>query len=106
MAHDYNMKLRLRASRNARRAIGLAAVAALAVWFEWCAHAAPLRVATFRCDVTPWPGETLVWTAKLIKVEEPLLAKGIVLEDGTNRYVLCASTIPLASRGSSTLISL
>jgi hypothetical protein len=52
--------------------------------------AAPLRVATFRCDVTPWPGEALVWTAKLVKVEEPLLAKGIVLEDGTNRYVLCA----------------
>src|ERR1035437_1033115 len=49
-----------------------------------------LRLCAFRCDVTPWLGETLVWTAKLIKVEEPLLAKGIVLEDGTNRYVLCA----------------
>ena len=54
------------------------------------ALAAPLRVATFRCDVTPWPGEPLVWAAKLVKVEDPLLAKGIVLEDGTNRYVLCA----------------
>jgi hypothetical protein len=49
-----------------------------------------LRVATFRCDVTPWPGEPLVWATKLVKVEEPLLAKGIVLADGTNRYVLCA----------------
>jgi hypothetical protein len=57
---------------------------------EGDALAAPLRVATFRCDVTPWPGEALVWTAKLVKVEDPLLAKGILLEDGTNRYVLCA----------------
>jgi hypothetical protein len=62
----------------------------MAVWFELCAFGAPLRVATFRCDVTPWSGETLLWTAKLVKVEEPLLAKGIVLEDGTNRYVVCA----------------
>jgi hypothetical protein len=90
MAHDYHMKLRLRPFRKTRPAIWLAVVAALAVSLEWCAVAAPLRVATFRCDVTPWPGETLVWTAKLVKVEEPLLAKGIVLEDGTNRYVLCA----------------
>ena len=73
-----------------RPATWLAAAACLAVWFEGCAVVAPLRVATFRCDVTPWPGEALVWTAKLVKVEEPLLAKGIVLEDGTNRYVLCA----------------
>src|ERR1035438_5038683 len=90
MVHDYDMKLRLHAFRKARPVIWLAAVAASAVWLEWCVVAAPLRVATFRCDVTPWPGETLVWTAKLVKVEEPLLAKGIVLEDGTNRYVLCA----------------
>src|ERR1035438_3662574 len=90
MAHDYNMKLRVCAFCKARPAIWLAVLAALAVGFERCAVAAPLRVATFRCDVTPWPGETLVWTAKLVKVEEPLLAKGIVLEDGTNRYVLCA----------------
>jgi hypothetical protein len=75
---------------KAHRAACLAAAASLAMWFELCAFGAPLRVATFRCDVTPWPGETLVWTAKLVKVEEPLLAKGIVLEDGTNRYVVCA----------------
>src|ERR1039457_7459764 len=90
MVHDDEVKLPLRPLRKTRPAIWLAAVAALAVWFEWCAVAAPLRVATFRCDVTPWPGEAMVWTAKLVKVEEPLLAKGIVLEDGTNRYVLCA----------------
>jgi hypothetical protein len=53
------------------------------------ADAASLRVATFRCDATPGLGEPLVWATKLTQVEEPLLAKGIVLEDGTNRMVLC-----------------
>src|ERR1017187_8188723 len=90
MVHDCSAQLRLYAHRKTRLAISMAAVVLLAVGFELCAIAAPLRVATFRCDVTPWPGEALVWTAKLVKVEEPLLAKGIVLEDGTNRYVLCA----------------
>jgi len=90
MIHDCNAQLCPGSFRQTRRAIWLAAAASLAVWFEACAVAAPLRVANFRCEVTPWPGEALVWTAKLVKVEEPLLAKGIVLEDGTNRYVLCA----------------
>ncbi|HVM48998.1 MAG TPA: hypothetical protein VMU04_13285 [Candidatus Acidoferrum sp.] len=49
-----------------------------------------MRVATFRCDITPGPGEPLVWATPLTKVEEPLLGKGIVLEDGTNRFILCA----------------
>lgn len=57
---------------------------------EGRAVAAPLRVAAFRCDVTPWVGEPLVWTARLVKVEAPLLAKGVVIEDGANRFVLCA----------------
>src|ERR1017187_9156339 len=90
MVRDCNVRLRRYAFRKLRPATWLAAAACLAVWFERCAVAAPSRMATFRCDVTPWPGEALVWTAKLVKVEEPLLAKGIVLEDGTNRYVLCA----------------
>ena len=49
-----------------------------------------LRVATFRVDATPPPGEPLIWSVPLVKVEEPLLAKGIVLEAGNTRYVLCA----------------
>jgi hypothetical protein len=61
----------------------------LAACFAFGVSAAPLRVATFRCDVTPRPGEPLVWATRLTKVEAPLLAKGIVLEDGTNRMVLC-----------------
>jgi hypothetical protein len=52
---------------------------------------APLpRVATFQCDITPPLGEPMLWATKLTKVEQPLLAKGVLLEDGTNRYVLCA----------------
>jgi hypothetical protein len=54
------------------------------------ANPAALRVGTFRCDITPGHGEALVWATPLVKVEEPLLAKGIVLEEGPNRYVLCA----------------
>lgn len=52
--------------------------------------AAPLRVAAFRCDATPPLGEPMIWATKLERVVTPLLAKGVVLEDGTNRYVLCA----------------
>ena len=90
MLHNCIARFSLVRFPKARPATWLAAAAALAAWFELCSFGAPLRVATFRCNVTPWPGETLVWTAKLVKVEEPLLAKGVVLEDGTNRYVLCA----------------
>ena len=51
-----------------------------------------LRVATFRCDVTPPHGHPLCGglTAPLSTVEDPLWAKGIVLDDGAARYVLCA----------------
>lgn len=52
--------------------------------------AAPLRVATFRCEVTPPPGEPLIWDVPLTRVESPLWAKGIVLEDARGRYVVCA----------------
>ncbi len=68
----------------------LAAALLAAGGFNSSASSPALRVAAFRCDVTPPPGEPLVWTTKLVKVDEPLLAKGIVLEDGTNRYALCA----------------
>jgi hypothetical protein len=47
-------------------------------------------VAAFRCDVTPPPGEPLIWTQPLVSALDPLWAKGVVLEDGTDRYVLCA----------------
>ena len=55
------------------------------------AVAAPLRAATFQCDVTPPLGEPIYSGYQpLAEVEHPLLAKGIVLEDGQRRYVLCS----------------
>lgn len=57
----------------------------------WAATAG-LRVATFTCDVTPPLGHPLCggWIKPLAAVDEPLLAKGIVLSEGKDRYVLCA----------------
>jgi hypothetical protein len=54
------------------------------------AEPARLSVAAFRCDVTPPLGEPLLWATNLIQVVDPLLAKGVLLQDGTNRFVLCA----------------
>ena len=49
------------------------------------------RVATFRCDVTPPLGEAIYSSYQpLATVEHPLLAKGIVLEGGGERYILCS----------------
>jgi len=61
----------------------------------WTASAAQsaqpprFRVATFRSDVTLPLGDRL-YSFPLKTVEHPLLAKGIVLDDGGKRYVLCA----------------
>jgi len=54
-------------------------------------EAAGLRVATFSCDATPpVGGHPLIWVVPVKEVETPLWAKGIVIEDGSRRYVLCA----------------
>jgi hypothetical protein len=89
MTDDCITRLRFGSFRRTRATIWAAAVAAFCAWFGCEGAAAPLRVATFRCDVTPGLGEPMVWANKLTRVEDPLLAKGIVLEDGTNRMVLC-----------------
>ncbi len=54
--------------------------------------ASSLRVAAFACDVTPPVGHPLCggWIQPLQSVEDPLLAKGIVLAEGESRYVVCA----------------
>jgi len=55
------------------------------------AETSRFRLATFECDVTPPPdGHPLIWVTPVKTVETPLLARGIVLDDGQNRYVLCA----------------
>lgn len=54
------------------------------------AAAGSLRVGAFRADATPPKGEPLIWVVPLVETLDPLLAKGIVLEDGRERVVLCA----------------
>jgi hypothetical protein len=50
-----------------------------------------LRVASFQCDVTPPLGAAIYSSYRPLEtIEHPLLAKGIVLEDGDQRYVLCS----------------
>jgi len=49
------------------------------------------KVATFVVDVTPpKDAHPLIWLIPVKEVETPLLAKGIVLDAGSSRYVLCA----------------
>jgi len=50
---------------------------------------AGLRAAAFRADVTPALGEPLIWVDPAREVLDPLLAKGLVLESASLRYVLC-----------------
>jgi hypothetical protein len=67
------------------------AIAAACLTSLVAAEPAQFRLGTFRCDVTPpVGGHPLIWLTPVAQVEEPLLAKGIVLDDGQNRYVLCA----------------
>jgi hypothetical protein len=50
-----------------------------------------LRLATFSCDVTPpLGGHPLIWITPAETVEDPLLAKGVIIEHDGQRYVLCA----------------
>jgi hypothetical protein len=53
------------------------------------AAAPTFRAATFQSDVTLPIGD-LLYAKPLATVEHPLLAKGVVLDDGAGRYVLCA----------------
>lgn len=54
--------------------------------------ASGLWAAPFACDVTPPLGHPLCggWIKPLEAVDDPLLAKGIVLADGKARYVVCS----------------
>src|SRR5439155_6875880 len=51
-----------------------------------------LRMAAFECDVTPPIGHPLTGGSRKPAdgVESPLFAKGVVIDDGRTRCVLCA----------------
>ncbi|MFO7907970.1 MAG: hypothetical protein ACQESR_00855 [Planctomycetota bacterium] len=51
--------------------------------------AGELRMATFQCDVTPPIGHWL-YVSEIETIEHPLLAKGVLLEQGDRRFVLAA----------------
>lgn len=70
-------------------AIVVLVVFSLAVSGSFASADEPFRVATFECDVTLPLGE-LLYVEPLTTVEHPLLAKGIVIDTGSERYVLCA----------------
>jgi hypothetical protein len=74
-------------SLGLRRAVSAAIVSLCSLGSVW---ADGLRVATFCCNVTPPLGQPMFSCDPLKKIEEPLLAKGVVLESGKDRYVLCA----------------
>lgn len=78
--------------RNLIRCLPVFVLVAIAAASSVLAADAPgLRVATFQCDVTPpVDGHPLIWVTPVKTVETPLLAKGIVIDDGSRRYVLCA----------------
>lgn len=52
----------------------------------------PARVAAFQADITPPLGSPLCggWIKPLAAVDDPLLGKGIVIEQAERRFVLCA----------------
>ena len=77
--------MRYFAKAAAAAVFGFASLAA-----AWALAADELRVATFHSDITPPLGQPMISGDVLRTVEQPLLAKGIVLEAGAERYVLCA----------------
>ncbi len=78
------------------RCLSLSAVVMLGfvvayAWGEQPSESLSFRIATFRCDVTPPPeGHPLIWLVPVKEVETPLEARGVVLDDGQRRYVICA----------------
>ncbi|MCC6124054.1 MAG: hypothetical protein IT426_03765 [Pirellulales bacterium] len=77
-----------------RRFLGILSAAGLALQLGipsfGAEEPAPLRIATFSCDITPSLGQPLIGCDPIETIEQPLLAKGLVLDDGARRYVLCA----------------
>ena len=74
-----------------RVAAALAACGSIAQSGEEGQGGSRLRAAGFRSDATPPLGMPIYPSYKPLEtIEHPLLAKGVVLDDGRHRYVLCA----------------
>jgi len=52
-------------------------------------QAGELRLATFRADVTPQMGQPMIPLVPTKEVLDPLYAKGVIIDDGKTRVVLC-----------------
>lgn len=50
----------------------------------------PFRAGAFRADATPPIGAPLIWITPAARVADPLWAKGVVIDSGRDRYVMCA----------------
>jgi dienelactone hydrolase len=76
----------------ATRIVGLLALILAGPAFRCGAAEGKLAAAAFSCDVTPPVGHPLCggWIQPLEAVDDPLLAKGLVVADGRTRYVICA----------------
>ena len=90
-------------SCTARRILGGMVLALTMVGSLRAEPTEALRVATFQCDVTPPIGHWL-YRHPLKTIEHPLLAKGIVLEQDNQRYVLCAIDWCVLSGGAHALL--
>lgn len=86
--HDAVMKWRSRIRWFGCLVFGLCIVGGTLV----LGAAAEVRVGVFESDVTPPLGHPLCggWIEPVIGVDDPLLAKGVVLEAGGHRYVVCS----------------
>ena len=73
------------------RLVSATVVAVIVTWSAVSSsEAAELRVTTFKCDMTTPLGHPSFPSGKpLENIEHPLMAKGIVLDDGGQRYVFC-----------------
>jgi dienelactone hydrolase len=90
MRHQFHESYRIRGRWISARAF--AGLVTVLFAFSSCLARSDLQVAPFYCDVTPPIGHPLCGGSikPLEVVDEPLLAKGILLSDGKDQYILCA----------------
>lgn len=80
---------------NRREFAGLAIATSLGhLWGRWSRafDGSSWRLAIFRCDVTPPVNgrHPLIWLVPVKEIETPLDARGIIIDNGHARFVLCS----------------